>query len=139
MPPSAVHAKRSDRFDHSLSGGGSNARLANNLTNPKLVILHVSANRTAYDAGHIPGARFVAQSDLVVTRDGVPNELPETGDLKRVLEAAGVSDDSRVILYSDSPVLPPLARNSRCTIWATAIKPRCSMAVSKNGAAKDAP
>src|SRR5262245_1192863 len=80
--------------------------LAGNLSSPKLVILHVSTNRTAYDAGHIPGARFVAQSDLVVTRDGVPNELPETADLKKILEAAGVSDDSRVILYSDSSVLP---------------------------------
>jgi thiosulfate/3-mercaptopyruvate sulfurtransferase len=80
--------------------------LANNLANPKVVILHVSTNRTAYDAGHIPGARFVAQSDLAVTKDGIPNELPAVADLKRALEAAGVSDDSRVILYSDSSVLP---------------------------------
>src|SRR5258708_3416830 len=80
--------------------------LETNLANPKLVIPHVSGSRPAYEAGHIPGARFVAQSDLVVTRDGVPNELPATADLKRLLEAAGVSDDSRVILYSDSSVLP---------------------------------
>jgi thiosulfate/3-mercaptopyruvate sulfurtransferase len=80
--------------------------LAQHLTDSKLVILHVSGNRTAYDAGHIPGARFVAQSDLVVTRDGIPNELPATVDLKKALEAAGVSDDSRVILYSDASVLP---------------------------------
>ena len=80
--------------------------LAQHLTDPKLVVIHVSANRTAYDAGHIPGARFVAQGDLVVTRDGVPNELPETAALKKVLESAGISDDSRVILYSDTSVLP---------------------------------
>jgi thiosulfate/3-mercaptopyruvate sulfurtransferase len=80
--------------------------LAQHLNDSKVVILHVSGNRTAYDNGHIPGARFVSQGDLVVTKDGVPNELPATADLKRVLEAAGVSDDTRVILYSDASVLP---------------------------------
>jgi thiosulfate/3-mercaptopyruvate sulfurtransferase len=80
--------------------------LASHLSDPKIVILHVSANRTAYDAGHIPGARFVAQGDLAVTKDGVPNELPEVDKLKVLLESAGVSDDTRVILYSDSSVLP---------------------------------
>src|ERR1700722_4362957 len=73
--------------------------LAKHAGDPKVVVLHVAANRTAYDAGHIPGARFLAQSDIVVTRDGVPNELPGVADLKRVIEAAGVSDDSRIILY----------------------------------------
>ncbi len=73
---------------------------------PKVVVLHVSGNRAAYDDGHIPGARFVAMSDLVVTRDGIPNELPAADDLKKALEAAGISDDSRVILYSDASVLP---------------------------------
>jgi thiosulfate/3-mercaptopyruvate sulfurtransferase len=80
--------------------------LGQHLNDPKLVILHVSANRAAYDAGHIAGARFIPLSDLVVTRDGIPNELPATADLKKVIEAAGVSDDSRVILYGDTTVLP---------------------------------
>lgn len=80
--------------------------LAAHLNDPNVVILHVATNRNAYDAGHIPGARFVPQSELVVARDGVPNELPAVENLKRVLEAAGVSDDSRVILYSDTSVLP---------------------------------
>ena len=80
--------------------------LSQHLNDQKLVILHVSGNRTTYDAGHIPGARFVPLSDLVVTRDGIPNELPAPADLKKVLEAAGVSDDSRVILYGDASVLP---------------------------------
>src|SRR5436190_12391286 len=50
--------------------------LTQHLTDSKLVILHVSANRAVYDAGHIPGARFVALSELVVNRDGIPNEVP---------------------------------------------------------------
>lgn len=44
-------------------------------TDAKVVILHIAPNRTAYDAGHIPGARFVALPELVVTRDGVPTNL----------------------------------------------------------------
>ena len=80
--------------------------LSQHLNDSKVVILHVAANRAAYDAGHIPGAHFLPLSDLVVNRDGVPNELPPPADLKKVIEAAGVSDDSRVILYSDAAVLP---------------------------------
>src|ERR1700693_2319856 len=71
--------------------------LSQHLNDPKLVVLHISGNRTAYDAGHIPGARFIALSDLAVTRDGIPNELPSTADLKKLFEAVGVSDDSTVI------------------------------------------
>lgn len=80
--------------------------LAGHAQDPGLVILHVSASRDSYDAAHIPGARFVALSDIVVTRDGIPNELPPVEALDKVFEAAGVSDNSRVILYADGSVLP---------------------------------
>ena len=80
--------------------------LSKHLTDANVVVLQVSANRNAYDAGHIPGARFVGLPDLVVTRNGVPNELPEVPALKKVFEAAGVSDNTRVILYGDASVLP---------------------------------
>ena len=80
--------------------------LAAHLADPSIVILHVAANRKAYDAGHIPGARFVAQGDIAITRDGIPNELPDTQILVKVFEAAGVSDNQRVIVYSDASVLP---------------------------------
>ena len=80
--------------------------LSKHLTDANVVVLHVSANRTAYNAGHIPGARFVGLPELVVTRNGVPNELPEVPALKKVFESAGVSDNTRVILYGDASVLP---------------------------------
>ena len=84
----------------------STAWLAQHLNDPKVVVLQVSRDRTAYDAGHIPGARFLALSDIVTTREGILNELPPAAALKSVLERAGVSDDSRVILYGDASVLP---------------------------------
>ena len=80
--------------------------LAGHLTDPNLVVLHVTRERPAYDAGHIPGARFLSLADLVTTRDGVLNELPPASDLKKAFEAAGVSDSSRVIIYTEGPVLP---------------------------------
>ncbi len=80
--------------------------LAQHLNDSNIVILHVSRDRKAYDAGHIPGARFVALSDIAITREGILNELPPAADLKNLFEHAGVSDDSRVVLYSDANVLP---------------------------------
>jgi thiosulfate/3-mercaptopyruvate sulfurtransferase len=80
--------------------------LAQHLKDPKVVVLHVSRDRAVYDAGHIPGARLLPYADLLVTRDGVPNELPPVADLKALFERAGVSDGSRIILYADDMVLP---------------------------------
>jgi thiosulfate/3-mercaptopyruvate sulfurtransferase len=80
--------------------------LASHLADPNIVILQVSPNRKAYDAGHIPGARFIAQGDIAITRDGIPNELPDSENLVKAFEAAGVSDNQRIILYSDPTVLP---------------------------------
>ena len=80
--------------------------LAQHLNDPNVVVIQVSRDRSAYDAGHIPGARYLGFSEIVTTRDGVLNELPPAADLKQIFERAGVSDDSRVILYGDESVLP---------------------------------
>lgn len=82
------------------------AWLAQHLQDPNLVILAVSRDRATYNAGHIPGARFVALSEIIVTRNGILNELPPAAALQAVFERAGVSDDTRVILYGDDSVLP---------------------------------
>jgi len=39
--------------------------LAAHLSDKNLVIVHVGADRTAYEAGHIPGARFLRLSDML--------------------------------------------------------------------------
>ena len=76
--------------------------LATHLSDKNLVILHVGANRADYDAGHIPGARFVALSEIAVTRNGIPFELPPANDLKATFERLGVGDHSNVVLYGDA-------------------------------------
>lgn len=82
------------------------AWLADHLNDSNLVVVHMGANASGYEAGHIPGARFVALGDITVSRDGIPNELPPAADLKAAFEAAGISDTTRVILYAEGSVLP---------------------------------
>src|SRR5579863_6942024 len=84
----------------------STSWLDQHLKDANIVILQVSRDRKAFDEGHIPGARFLALSDIAITRDGILNELPPAATLKAVFERAGVSDNSRVILYGDTSVLP---------------------------------
>lgn len=75
--------------------------LADHARDPKIIVLHIGRDRTSYDEGHIPGARFVALSELAVARNGVANELPPVADLQKIFERVGLSDDSRAILYGD--------------------------------------
>jgi thiosulfate/3-mercaptopyruvate sulfurtransferase len=77
--------------------------LAAQLHNPdNLVVIHVSNSRAVYDAGHIPGAQFLALSQIVVTHGTVLNELAPVATLKAVFESLGVGDDTRVVLYGDA-------------------------------------
>src|SRR5258708_1448958 len=79
--------------------------LSQHLNDAKLVVLHVGRAKGPYDEGHVPGARFVNFGSIAVTKEGVTNELPPATELKRIFEAAGISDDSKVILYGEGSVL----------------------------------
>jgi|WetSurSiteA1Bulk_404760.scaffolds.fasta_scaffold04946_2 thiosulfate/3-mercaptopyruvate sulfurtransferase len=75
--------------------------LTKNLSNPNLRLIHVGQGRKNYDAGHIPGAQFLEYGDIIVTRDGVINELPPVEKLQMIFSQLGVGDDSRVVLLCD--------------------------------------
>jgi thiosulfate/3-mercaptopyruvate sulfurtransferase len=87
------------RWDNSLLV--STESLAGRRRDPRTVVIHVGRDRASYDAGHIPGAQFLALSSIVAEQNGVPNELPPAAQLEAAFEAVGVSDDSRVVLYGD--------------------------------------
>ena len=79
--------------------------LSEHLSHADLVLLHVGADRTNYDAGHIPGARFVNWQSVTAIRNGVPNQMPAAAELKAAFEKVGVGDGSHVIIYGDTPLL----------------------------------
>lgn len=75
--------------------------LADHLYDPGLIVLEVASDQAAYDAGHLPGARFVPSSAIVVTRDSLPNEIPDAASLDSLLSALGIEQNSRIILYGE--------------------------------------
>ena len=75
--------------------------LARHLTDPAVVILHVARERADYDAGHLPGARFLAVGQISITHDKVSNELAPAEELKKVFESLGVGDWTQVVLYGE--------------------------------------
>jgi thiosulfate/3-mercaptopyruvate sulfurtransferase len=82
------------------------AELAGMMDDPSLVVLHVSNRESAFQEAHIPGARFVRSADFAVEgADKVGSELPPADVIKRVFEGAGVSDNSRVVIYEQGTVL----------------------------------
>ena len=76
--------------------------LAKNLKNPNVIVIQVGREQKDYDAGHIPGARFLPLNALVVTRNNNANELPPLDKLKPLFANLGVNNDSRVVLYGDN-------------------------------------
>lgn len=75
--------------------------LAAHLNDPDLVVLCITSTDDFYSKGHIPGARQIPLSKIAVTRDGVPNELPPADQLQSIFAAAGVSNNSRIIIYGE--------------------------------------
>ena len=87
--------------------------LATQLNNPKLVLFHVG-EKPEYDAGHIPGARFLELRDISTppTRDtnALALEMLPADQLRQRLEQLGISDDSRVVVYFGNDWLSPSTR-----------------------------
>jgi thiosulfate/3-mercaptopyruvate sulfurtransferase len=90
------------------------AWLAQHLEDQDLVLLHVGP-RPEYDAGHIPGARFLDYQDLAVTdrsAGGLTLQMLPAETLRERLAATGISNSSRIVLYfgRDNPYVSPTAR-----------------------------
>lgn len=74
------------------------AWLADHLDDPKLVVLHVASMRADYTREHIPGARFLWPSWLVVSTPELGYEMVPTDTLGAVMGRLGISKDSEVVL-----------------------------------------
>ena len=61
--------------------------------------------RHAYQAGHIPGARYVSWlDDFSDPTDPVDGQLAGPPDFARTMSAAGVADTSDVVVYDDNTI-----------------------------------
>ena len=77
--------------------------LERSIVRPNVAVLHFGT-AAGYDAGHIPGARFVNLAALQPARNGIALMLREPSELRAALEAAGVSTSSHVVVYGDDIV-----------------------------------
>lgn len=69
------------------------------LADPAVVVVAVGNQAREFEAGHIPGARFVRYGDIAIDIDGIQSELPPVDQLRKVFAAAGITDRSKVIIY----------------------------------------
>src|SRR6187455_811769 len=84
--------------------------LAAELERPDLRIVDVrwvlgtpGGGRTAYDAGHLPGAIFLdLDTDLAAPSGPGRHPLPDPAVFRDRLEAAGIGSDDEVVAYDDT-------------------------------------
>jgi thiosulfate/3-mercaptopyruvate sulfurtransferase len=91
------------------------AWLAQHLSDRDLVLFHIGdqTSKPVYDEGHIPGAQFLNPFQELSTprvEGALFLELPSVEVLDSVLEARGISDQSRIVLYSARQYFTPTSR-----------------------------
>jgi thiosulfate/3-mercaptopyruvate sulfurtransferase len=74
--------------------------VADHLNDPKVRLIEVDVDTTAYDQGHIAGAvGFNWQTQL---QDNIRRDLIDKAALERLLGQSGVSNDTTVVVYGDN-------------------------------------
>lgn len=73
---------------------------ADHLNDPKIRVVEVDVDTTAYDQGHIAGA--VGWNWQTQLQDNVRRDLIETRALEELLGKSGISNDTTVLLYGDN-------------------------------------
>ncbi len=115
-----------------LPGGIVSASwLADNLSQPNLVVLDVRLSPQEYKFGHIPGA-VCAFARWRQRLNGVPFMLPPLDYLKEKLREFGVNNKSDVIIYADGHTLSAIAWACRVA-WTLDVLGHNSVAVLDGG------
>ena len=60
--------------------------------------------KTEFEAAHIPGAVFVDLDELADTSSSLPNMLPSPEKFASRMQALGLGDGSRIVVYDNSPL-----------------------------------
>jgi thiosulfate/3-mercaptopyruvate sulfurtransferase len=87
------------------------AQLEPMLADRSVVLLHVG-DKAEYDVEHLPGARHVETRAIAAApqEGGLTLQLPAPADLEARLEALGIGDTSRIVLYMGKDWISPLTR-----------------------------
>ena len=97
---------KSDKHDFIVSTDW----LAIHLKDPNIVLIEIG-QKADYDKEHIPGAVFMTRDDISTPRgSGLTLQIPSMEKLLESFENAGVSNNSRVILYYGNDWVTPTAR-----------------------------
>src|SRR6185503_3434033 len=94
----------------------STAWLAQHLTDRNVVVLQVVHDSTEFGMGHVPGARELRYDWFTTGRDGLGTELPSAGELQQLFQRLGVSDESRVVIYTGMTGMAPMASRAFLTL-----------------------
>lgn len=74
--------------------------LAQHLHDPQVIVVHVGGSKADYEAGHIPGSRWLDLATFI--RNEPPgNELPTNENIQKAFSALGIGDKARVVLYAN--------------------------------------
>ena len=79
---------------------------ANDLRVIDATLLPTDAGRNAraeFEAAHIPGAVFIDLNELVDSTNPLPNMLPAPEKFASRMQALGLGDGSRIVVYDNSP------------------------------------
>jgi thiosulfate/3-mercaptopyruvate sulfurtransferase len=101
--PLAAQPRDAERLPLLVDG----AWLARHLTDARQVIIHAAQGRPEYDAGHVPGARLLLFNTYAPQLDGLSSQMAPVAQLDSALEALGVNDGDRLVIYGQ-PI--PVAR-----------------------------
>lgn len=71
--------------------------LEKNLTEVKIIDIRKADE---YREGHVPGAINIMYGTLAVKKNNLDNELPQADDLADILNAAGLTSKSKVVVYN---------------------------------------
>ena len=88
----------------------SSAWLKENLSDPKLVILHVAGAKLDYENGHIAGARFLWPGYMVISTEIESTVPAPVKDVTKLLRTLGVNNDSHIILCGIYGNIIPVCR-----------------------------
>lgn len=78
------------------------------LDDPNVVFLHAGGDRAEYEAGHLPGARWVhGYDDLTVTRDGIRALVPLQHEMEATLGRLGVDESKTVVFVASGKSMWP--------------------------------